>query len=307
MDKSKYRYTEIFQSFQGEGTHTGRNTIWIRWFLCNLQCNGFGQKDPTDPSTYKLPYEEFDVDSVKKIEDLPVWNFGCDSSYSWSKRYRHLAYEKTTSEIADEIESLLTNEYNPLGKFIHDRSGSIADFCMTGGEPMMRRTQTGIIELLGEFLARDNFPHRVTVETNGTQKLTEDLGNLIKENYDSTGRDPLHEWFWSVSPKLWSTSGEQFKRAIKPDVVASYANVSNRGHLKYVVNGSQQSWDEVDEHTEKYRALGVKWPVYIMPVGATQESQQEDIVAEISDEALRRGFHVSGRLHCYVYGNAMST
>ena len=57
--EKKYYYSEIFHSIQGEGQYTGVPTAWIRFFLCNLQCNGFGQKDPTDPSTYELPFENF--------------------------------------------------------------------------------------------------------------------------------------------------------------------------------------------------------------------------------------------------------
>ena len=85
MSDKKYYYSEIFYSIQGEGHYTGVPTAWIRFFLCNLQCNGFGQKDPTDPSTYELPYEDFDPMSVNRVEDLPVWKHGCDSSYTWAK------------------------------------------------------------------------------------------------------------------------------------------------------------------------------------------------------------------------------
>ena len=41
----KIAYSEIFHSIQGEGAYTGRPTAWMRFFLCNLQCDGFGQKD----------------------------------------------------------------------------------------------------------------------------------------------------------------------------------------------------------------------------------------------------------------------
>jgi len=66
-------YSEIFHSIQGEGHYTGRPTAWLRFFLCNLQCDGFGQKDPTDPSTYVLPYKTIKVEDYKRLEDLPVW------------------------------------------------------------------------------------------------------------------------------------------------------------------------------------------------------------------------------------------
>ena len=51
--EKKFYYSEIFHSIQGEGHYTGVPTAWIRFFLCNLQCNGFGQIDPTNPDTYE--------------------------------------------------------------------------------------------------------------------------------------------------------------------------------------------------------------------------------------------------------------
>ena len=62
--QKEYHYSEIFYSVQGEGRYTGIPTAWLRFFLCNLQCDGFGQKDPTDPKTYKLPYKEINVDLI---------------------------------------------------------------------------------------------------------------------------------------------------------------------------------------------------------------------------------------------------
>ncbi len=78
-------YSEIFHSIQGEGKYTGVPTAWLRFFLCNLQCDGFMQKDPTNPDTYELPYLNIDPQEFESLEDLPVFNKGCDSSYSWSK------------------------------------------------------------------------------------------------------------------------------------------------------------------------------------------------------------------------------
>ena len=54
----KIAYSEIFHSIQGEGHYTGVPSSWLRFFLCNLQCDGFGQDDPTNPDTYDLPYQK---------------------------------------------------------------------------------------------------------------------------------------------------------------------------------------------------------------------------------------------------------
>lgn len=299
-----YRYSEIFHSFQGEGRYTGVQTAWIRFFLCNLTCNGFGQKDPTNPETYILPYKDLDVSQFERIEDLPVFEYGCDSSYTWAKKFKHLAKNHTASEICDVIMDVCKSKTNVSGYFSHPTSHQHKHMAFTGGEPMLN--QDAIVAIMNEFISRDNCPRYVTVETNGTKPFnkTHVLDNFITQAY-ATG--PIHEWFWSVSPKLFSTSGEQFKKAIRPVVVGSYAEVSNRGQLKYVVDGSQQSWDEVEQATELFRRAGVYWDVFIMPVGATKEQQEEDRIANIAVEAIERGYNVSGRLHCYVFGNKIGT
>ena len=302
-EEKQFRYSEIFHSFQGEGFYTGFQTAWIRFFLCNLQCDGFGQKDPTDPSTYVLPYEDFDVSSVERIEDLPVWDYGCDSSYTWAKKYRHLAHNDSAKEICDKLEAVFAHESNPEGKFLHPKTGQWTHMAFTGGEPMLN--QQAMVEILKEFRERNNLPHYVTVETNGTKPFKKaGLDDFMMYAYEGW---PDRQWFWSVSPKLFSTSGELAKKAICPGVVGSYADASDFGQLKYVVNGTQQSWDEVEQHTEAFRKAGVNWDVWIMPVGATKEQQEDAQIADIAVEAIKRGYRVSGRLHCYIFGNQIGT
>lgn len=304
-DNKTFKYSEIFHSFQGEAAYTGRSTAWIRLFMCNLQCAGFGQKDPTDPSTYIEPYKDFDVSSVSKVEDLPVWEFGCDSSYTWSKRFKHLMHDKSASEICDELSHVLKSPSNPQGRFFHPLTHQYHHMAFTGGEPMLKKNQEAIVEILREFESRKNLPMYCTVETNGTQPVTDEFRMLLYRYED------MHlsnfEWFWSVSPKLWNTAGEKPEKAIKPEVVGQYRSLSNHGQLKYVVNGTEETWKEVDEVTRQFRAQGVNWDVYIMPVGATKEEQQEPQIAEIAVEAMKRGYHVAPRVHCYVFGNEIGT
>lgn len=306
MTEKTYKYSEIFYSFQGEGKYTGIPTAWIRFFLCNLQCNGFGQKDPTDPSTYELPYQTIDITDITRIEDLPVFEYGCDSSYSWSKRYRHLAHDDTAEVIADKLEDLMEHESNPLGNFIHPLTRQDTHLALTGGEPMLKKSQEAIVDILTVLQGRSNLPHNVTVETNGTQYPTAELEEFITRVFLAPPRGKT-EWFWSVSPKLWTTAGEKNSKAIKPEVVGHYNRIGGRGQLKYVVNGTKESWEEVEEHTARFREQGVYWPVYIMPVGATKEEQELDIIPEIAVEAMKRGYYFSGRLHAYVFGNTIGT
>lgn len=312
MSNNKYRYSEIFTSIQGEGNFIGSPTIWLRWFLCNLQCCGFGQTKPEDPKTHELPYKTFDVSNIKNIKDLPVWDKGCDSSYSWAKKYRHLCPEVTASEIVERLEEELRNNYGTNGQFRHVTNYEVGDkvaanvvdyhFCMTGGEPMLPRTQKGQIEVLKELEARKNLPWFITVETNGTQPLSFELEKLIS-SYRYSGGD----WFWSVSPKLLHTSGEKPDKAIKPAVIKGYADVSPHGQLKFVVSNRDEAWRELEETIGIFRQAGVDWPIWIMPVGATVESQESDDTIKVIEETIRRGYNVSPRLHAYIWGNKIGT
>jgi 7-carboxy-7-deazaguanine synthase len=290
------KYSETFFSAQGEGQYVGIPSLWMRFFLCNLQCNGFGQKDPTNPDTYELPYETIDITNIDSVFDLPVFDKGCDSSYTWSKKYKHLITDKTVTEAVDELTALL-----PHGKFIHPATGQASHMVFTGGEPMIKGTPPGMIEVIEEFKRRHNKPQYVTVETNGTRPITDEFAEWIEKEYTSKENK---EWYWSLSPKLWATAGEQSKKAIKPEVIGRYAEVSPVGQLKYVVNGTDESWREVEENTKLFREAGCNYPVWIMGVGGTYEGLVQT-EASIADEAIRRGYYYTSRVHVHIYGNAI--
>ena len=293
----EYYYSEIFDSIQGEGHYTGVPTAWLRFFLCNLQCDGFGQKDPTDPSTYVLPYEEFDANRIKTVEELPVWEQGCDSSYSWSKKYKHLQNKASPEVIAQRIRDEFTNEYNN-GKWLNRH------MCFTGGEPLMKHAQKCIVAIMKHWMKEGDYPKSITFETNGTQLLTEEFIEFFKK-YDG-------ELFFSVSPKLWTVAGEQSKRAIKPEVIAQYndnfsildSDVFSYGQLKFVVGPKEEQWKEMESVIARLRELRVDWPVWIMPVGATVEGQKL-VDGDVARMAYQRGYNVSARVHTYLWGNTV--
>ena len=297
MDKPTLKYSETFYSAQGEGQYVGIPSLWMRFFLCNLQCNGFGQSDPTDPSTYDLPYEKLDITDITNVFDLPVFEKGCDSSYTWSKKYKHLITDKTVEEAVDELTALL-----PHSQFVHPVTGQSVHMVFTGGEPMLKNTQPGMINVIEEFKRRGNKPMNVTVETNGTKPITDEFANYISSEYPAWANGS--EWYWSLSPKLWSTAGEKNKKAIKPEVIGRYAEVSPHGQLKYVVNGTDESWREVEEHTKAFRDAGCNFPVWIMGVGGTFEGLVQT-EASIADEAIQRGYNYTSRVHVHIYGNAI--
>ena len=302
--KPKYRYSEIFgHTIQGEGKYSpSRGTVWIRFWGCNFKCDGFGQKNIDDKSSWVLPYKDIDPSKYEKLEDLPVFEYGCDSSYSWSKEFSCLAKRGTSDEIVDEIEKLL-----PEGKFQHFKTKQWHHMAFTGGEPII--SQNAIVSIMDEFKSRNNLPKFVTIETNGTQSIRQPFIDMVNryfkvdEPYDRLKEYP--ELFWSVSPKLF-LSGEKWEDAIKPEIVKSYYDVSPFGQLKFVCDGSDRAWNEIERATQLYRDAGVDWDVYIMPVGATKE-EQEEIQAKVIVEAIDRGYYASPRVHSLLFGNTIGT
>ena len=294
----QYAYSEIFYSMQGEGQYTGYPTAWLRFFLCNLQCDGFGQVDPTNPESYKLPYKDVIATDYERIEDLPVFEYGCDSSYSWSKKFAHLQHKKTAEEIAKELLNVLPN----------NRFGDNTHLCLTGGEPLLKHGQAATLEIMDWLVGHhEQYISSLTFETNGTQKLTEDFVNYWMESEQAMNT----ELFFSVSPKLWTVAGEKREKAIKPEVVQQYCDLSGIGQLKFVVNGTEECWNELDEVVEMYRDHNVHFPIWIMPIGATVEGQRGELEgagytdAQIADQALARGHCVSARVHTYLWGNVI--
>ena len=276
MDEKKYYYSEIFHSIQGEGHYTGVPTAWIRFFLCNLQCNGFGQIDPTDPEKYELPFEDFDVSSVERVEDLPVWDKGCDSSYTWAKKFKGLMGQETPSTLATKIIDIMKNESNPDGLFLHPVTGQRQHLCITGGEPLMITGQRATIGIYEELERQGNLPGSMTFETNGTQKLRPEFIDWV--NRIDT------EIFFSVSPKLWTVAGE----------------------LKFVVGDSDEQWEEMESVIKQFKEVGVDWPIWVMPTGAREEEQTATAGA-VAERAFKRGYNVAARVHVYLFGNAIGT
>ena len=290
----KIRVSEMFYSFQGEALYAGKPSAWIRFYGCNLECNGFGQMDPTNPETYVLPYQTFDISTVKRIEDLPVWHYGCDSSYSWSTKYKHLVHDYDEKVIADKLIGFMKHSTNPEGDWEHPVTGVDTQLCFTGGEPMM--WQKAMEAIVKELVDRKKAPKLITIETNATkpiQQLTQDMIHY-------SGID----FHFAMSPKLFTVSGE--KDAVKPEIIASYIDAGYSHVVKFVVNGSHDCWAELDEAVAKIKAATPhKVDFWVMPVGATKDQQENEIIADISVEAMKRGFNVATRNHCYVFGNVI--
>ena len=290
----KYRYSEIFgETFQGEGTHTGKNSVWVRFFGCNKTCYLFGQDKNNIIPKKEMYYEKLDPITIKTLDDAPIEPIGCDTWTAWHPKFKHLAIEATASEIAQRIVDTNKNEYNPLGLFMHPKSHQDIHLCFTGGESMMN--QSGIVDVIQVLIASGNYPRNITIETNGTVPIKKDVKAAIQK-LTTYGIVVL----WSVSPKLESVSGEKWQDSILPEVVNEYPSLLNLS-LKFVCDNTPECWDEVEKAIDAYRAVGLFFNVWIMPEGATKDAQDRHSAA-IAIEAMKRGYYFSARVHAIVFG-----
>ncbi len=282
------KVSEIFRSIQGEGDKTGKLSIWIRFFGCNLTCAGFYQVDPTNPKTYQKTI--VDWTKVKKMADLPVFEYGCDSEYSWHPEYKKLVTSyKDADALVEDLKPFLYNAKD----WQHPVTENMIDLCFTGGEPMLQ--QKAMVEIMKEVRCNDK-EITVQIETNGTKKIDQVLIDYCK--------DTEHEIHFNISPKLYPVSGE--KGAVKHENILAYQELTTSGILKFVINNDDAAWTDLNLHVKRLRDIGVWLPVYCMPVGATKEQQEDSrIVAAITSRAIENGYHVSGRLHCNIFGNTM--
>ena len=141
----------------------------------------------------------------------------------------------------------------------------------------------------------------ITFETNGTQELHKDFRHFLLDwtlNSKFGKKGPTALTF-SVSAKL-SASGELWEEAIKPDVVMSYAAIGHT-YLKFVVETDAHIHEAI-RATDAYRAAGFTGPVYLMPQGGLQGSYEQNL-RSIADICVERGFNLSPRLHCSIWGN----
>jgi len=278
---SKLKVSEIFYSAQGEGRFVGVPSVFLRTFGCNFTCGSFGMPR----GTFSTERDEVQVELYNKYEDLPLVNTGCDSYPSWDPRFKHLS---PTYEIGTVVEKMLA--LVPSNSWIMP-NGNDTHLVITGGEPLLG-WQRAYPDLLNH---KDMYNLKnLTFETNGTQELHEDFAKYLK-----LWNRGSREITFSVSAKL-SASGEKWDDAVKPEIVKSYEKVGTT-YLKFVVE-KPSDFDEVDRAVAEYRKAKFKGVVYIMPVGGVVKVYDGNKF-NVADEAMRRGYYYSPRLHIDIWQN----
>lgn len=286
---SKLKVSEIFYSAQGEGRYVGVPSIFLRTFGCNFKCEGFGMSAGQKSTERDL----VDATKYKTFEELPLVHTGCDSYASWDPRFKDFSPMLEIPAVITRLFDLCPNNSwrQPNGNDIH--------LVITGGEPLLGWQRAYPDLLMDPRMIDLNY---VTFETNGTQELTDKFAEQIQAWHmefrpDHVGQ--FRELQFSVSPKL-SVSGERWEDAIRPDIVVSYQDVGVT-YLKFVVD-KIEDFVEVDTAVNEYRAAGFMGPVYVMPVGGTSNGYNQNRV-HVADEAMKRGYYYSPRLHVDLWGN----
>lgn len=299
---SKWRYTEIFRSQQCEGEWVGVNSVFLRLFGCNFRCKKFG--DNTDKVFARSePNSDVakvisEIDNYANFNDLPIVTTGCDSYTSIYPEFKRFAQNKSTDDVVEELISLIHNQLwtNDKGQENH--------LIFTGGEPLL-----GWQKSFGELLNHQKMASlkNVTIETNGTQKLSKEFIEQIS-NTNTNSEHHIHYTF-SCSPKL-SVSGELRKDAIKPNIVKEYFDTATQFgntdlYFKFVIS-DESAIAEVEEVVQQYNDAGIICPVYLMPCGGTYEEYIANST-KIALLALKYGYRYSPRLHVDLYKNAWGT
>jgi organic radical activating enzyme len=149
---------------------------------------------------------------------------------------------------------------------------------ITGGEPLLQ--QRSLAPLVASLA---HAGRRVEIETNGTRVPSPDLLDAVAQ--------------FNVSPKL-STFGAGMTESRRIDAVALRAFVSSgKAVFKFVITAP----NDLEEVTALEQRFGLA-PVWVMPEGTTRE----EILSRMSwlgEEALARGWNLSGRLHVLLWGD----
>lgn len=192
----------------------------------------------------------------------------CDTPYTWN--WDTTKFEHPVKHDAKKECHMMSDEsaYEQLIALDPDTKRVV----ISGGEPLLQ--QKNLVNLCARLV---DHGYEIEIETNGTIEPVPKLQLLVTQ--------------FNVSPKL-SHSGNDMSKAIQPEVLNIYANLS-KAIFKFVVSD--------DQHVQEVLALVRNCSidstrVYLMAEGMTPETQlaSQEIVRPLCEEY---GFNFSPRLH----------
>ena len=286
---SKIKIAELFYSIQGEGRYMGVPSVFLRTFGCNFRCAGFGM--PRGELSTEVESIATRITEFTDYNELPLVSTGCDSYASWDPRFKDLSPMLTSEAIVDRIMEIL-----PQNNWIDEH------LVITGGEPLLG-WQRAYPDLLDH--PRMAGLTEITFETNGTQKLTPEFKEYLKQwqmrNWHNGG--PVKEVTFSVSAKL-PASGEKWEEAILPEIICEYEQVGT-AYLKFVV-ATEQDIADAECAAGAFRHAGFTGHIYLMPVGGV-ESVYTLNAKNVALAAMKRGWRYSDRLQVPLFKNDWGT
>ena len=286
---SKIKIAELFYSIQGEGRYMGVPSVFLRTFGCNFRCAGFGM--PRGELSTEVESIATRITEFTDYNELPLVSTGCDSYASWDPRFKDLSPMLTSEAIVDRIMEIL-----PQNNWIDEH------LVITGGEPLLG-WQRAYPDLLDH--PRMAGLTEITFETNGTQKLTPEFKEYLKQwqmrNWHNGG--PVKEVTFSVSAKL-PASGEKWEEAILPEIICEYEQVGT-AYLKFVV-ATEQDIADAECAAGAFRHAGFTGHIYLMPVGGV-ESVYTLNAKNVALAAMKRGWRYSDRLQVPLFKNEWGT
>ncbi len=285
---SKLKVAELFYSIQGEGRYMGVPSIFLRTFGCNFKCQGFGM--PRGELSNEVEVIAERIADFKTYEELPLVSTGCDSYASWDPRFKHLSPMLDTSAVADAICDILPH-----------KTWKDEHLVITGGEPLL-----GWQRAYPDSLDHPKMTglREITFETNGTQELSTEFAQYLKD-WPWQHKDGFtREITFSVSAKL-PCSGEKWEEAIRPEVVKSYQDIGAHVYLKFVI-ATEQDFADAECAIGAFREGGFKGHVYLMPVGGV-ESVYALNNRRVAELAMKNGLRYSDRLQVPLFKNEWGT
>ena len=284
-------------SIEGEGPHSGKATAYIRLARCNFTCAMFNNPDKivTDKGYAPLDFHPKDFKTVQELTPMEV---GCDTQYSVNPEFSHMWLNGNEAELSQAVLDVM-----PFGRVDHPDFGTRVILSLTGGEPTLAW------KTIPTLLMHPNLDELeiVLFETNCAVKFKQEfidgLNDWIEAGYT---RGLNRKVVWSNSPKL-AASGEDYDKAIIPEIAVMQRGVSNyEQYFKFVCDDNAEHFDEVANTMVKYAQAGIPTdvPVLIMPMSCT-EDQQKQIMRNVADECIMRGFVYCHRVHNTVYENAI--
>lgn len=294
--------SEIFMSLEGEQSHQGIPTVYVRVSRCNKKCAKFNNPN-NEISETGYAKIDFDPKQYNSLQDIPLIPMGCDTQYAVNPQFSHIWTQYDAQQLVDQILDTI-----PFHDWVHPETKQPVILSLTGGEPML------YMKFFVEELLKDprmvDCKH-VLFETNASIPLMPKLA------------DALYQWAewnqtkitWSNSPKL-SNSGEPWNQCIKPDVLLSQSQhefARNNPDLflqyvKFVTDGSEHSLQEIKKAMTCYYDAGVSQHIEVglMPEAATAE-QQLQVMQHVANICINQGYRFVLRLQNILWGNAIGT